>query len=305
LAAEFPNVQIYRQELARSLSILGGLAMARRNASDAIGHCQRAVELFAKLVEEAPGVPDYRTSLAAAANTLGSALLFADRLEEAEASYRRAASAHEALAAEFRSEPRQRLFLAGVYVNVASILHSRGRPEESLKTFAKAEALLEGALKVDDRLVQAKKFLRNLRYNRAMLFLQQGRPADALLDAEGSLALDDGQERFTILAIRAQAHLAKKDHAAAAKDAEAVANAHTVGPRTLLQAAAVLNAVADAAVNEPSREQYAGRAIAVLRRVRDAGAFRDPSTVAEIREGKTFSSLSKRADFRALWKSEK
>jgi hypothetical protein len=65
-----------------------------------------------------------------------------------------------------------------------------------------------------------------------------------------------------------------------------------------LQACGPRAALASAAVAETSeREEYAGQALALLRRAQAAGFFKDPAVIAHLNQDTDLAPLRPRADF--------
>src|SRR5262249_8953931 len=88
LAADFPALAAYRQNLARSHSNLGILLRELGKRPEAKASCKQALALRAKLAADSPAVPEYRRDLARSHNNLGVLLHESGKRPEADAAYR-------------------------------------------------------------------------------------------------------------------------------------------------------------------------------------------------------------------------
>jgi serine/threonine-protein kinase len=145
LAADFPGVPRYRQELATSANSLCILLYNTGRAREAGAAWGEALDLRERLAAEFPAEPEYRRELAGSHHNQGILLRETGRPREAEAAYRNALGLYKALAAEFPAEPRHRLQLAMTDTNLGMLLWETGRAQE-------AEAALRDALDVRTRL---------------------------------------------------------------------------------------------------------------------------------------------------------
>jgi hypothetical protein len=93
--------------------------------------------------------------------------------------------------------------------------------------------------------------------------------------------------------------LAKTDPDRAVAEVEAVTRAETPAD-TRYQAARVCGVASSASGTAGAREKAAGVAVALLRQLRDAGYFRDPSRADQLRTDPALDPLRGRDDFRAI-----
>jgi serine/threonine protein kinase/Flp pilus assembly protein TadD len=143
LAADFPAVPEYRQELARSHNNLGRLLadLGRRAAAEAA--YRQALDIKKKLAADFPAVPEYRQDLAKSHNNLGILLSDLGKHAAAEAAYRQALDIQEKLAADFPAVPKYRQELAGSHSNLGGLLAELGKGWEAEPTYRRALAIFD------------------------------------------------------------------------------------------------------------------------------------------------------------------
>jgi tetratricopeptide (TPR) repeat protein len=148
LAAEFPNLPVYREELAETYNnlgiLLGGLGELSRPGEAETAHRQ-ALAIQEKLVTEFPSVPRYRGILAVSHGSLGLLLVNQGKRNEAEAAYRQALALREKLVDDFPNMPEFRRDLAGSKGNLGLLLAGQGKLTE-------AEAIYRQALAIQEKL---------------------------------------------------------------------------------------------------------------------------------------------------------
>ena len=128
LAADFPAVPKYRQDLAGSHTNLGILLADLGKWPEAEKQYREALAIQEQLAAEFPAVPEYRQDLARSHNNLGRLLADLGKRPEAEEHYREALAIQEKLAAEFPAVPEYRQDLA---VEPQQPGTSAGRPGEA------------------------------------------------------------------------------------------------------------------------------------------------------------------------------
>ncbi len=204
LAADFPAVSDYRQELATTYNAVGvGLARLGRRAEAEASH-RRALELRERLAAEHPAAPQYRDGLAKDHNNLGALLAALGRWAEAEASYRRALELRERLAAEHPTVPSYRTGLAGAQVNLGHLLGDSGNPTQALAWYDRAIALLTPLVEAEPRLSVERRWLRNAHSGRATTLEELERHADAVPDWDQAVELSLGGYKSRMRALRAR-----------------------------------------------------------------------------------------------------
>jgi tetratricopeptide (TPR) repeat protein len=166
LAADFPTVPAYRQDLARSHQNLVNLLHAAGRLQDAETAYLDAIRLKEQLAADFPTVPAYRQALAGIHNNLGILLAARGRHQEAEKAYHRALALGKQLAAEFPNMPDYRNELAGTMVNVALISRDRKEFLEARELLVGADPHHQAALKANPRNPTYREFFLN---NRSIL----------------------------------------------------------------------------------------------------------------------------------------
>ena len=126
LAADFPAVPAYRQELAHSHNNLGILLADLGKRPEAEEQYRKALAIQEKLAADFPAVPEYRQDLARSHNNLGILLADLGKRPEAEEQYRKALAIQEKLAADFPAVPAYRQDLAISHNNLGILLAGSG-----------------------------------------------------------------------------------------------------------------------------------------------------------------------------------
>jgi serine/threonine-protein kinase len=303
LAEQFPAVPAYRQELAISHGNLGILLAELGQRVKAEKEFRAAVSLSVKLAEQFPAVPDYRHNLASSHGNLGSMLAGLGRHQEAEKEHRLALALKEKLAEQFPAVPDHAVDLGGGYVSFGNLVFGQGQPEAALPWFDKAIARLQPVLAKKRRLAIERSYLRNAHWGRAVALMQLNRHVEAIQDWDRAFELDEGPLRNDIRLGRARCLAQTGEHARAVAEANALTEGKDVPSRTLYDAACVY-ALASASVKDDAKlgEQYAGRAVALLRQAQKTGYFKEQAKVAHLKKDSDLRALRGRPDYQALLK---
>jgi serine/threonine protein kinase/tetratricopeptide (TPR) repeat protein len=299
LAGEFPSIPAYRQNLAGTLHNLGLLMQDLQKNEAAEAAFRKAVVLRQELVAAFPRLPHYRNDLASSYDVLGLLLTAKDKPAEAEAAFRQAIPILEKLTEELPGVPAYAVSLGSCYVNLGVRGLRIGEFKTALGWLNKAVATLEPVWAKDRRQVGVRQFLGNAHGARAEVLIRLDRQAEALKDWERTLELDDGRKRdyFRVQRALTLAHL--KEHARATAEVDELVKTEKL-PNNLRYHLACVFAVASAAVgdNAQLREQYARRAIELLRLAYEKGYKDQPGIKAE----KNLDALRSREDFQKLLK---
>jgi tetratricopeptide (TPR) repeat protein len=145
LAADFPSVVAYRQDLAASHNNLGKLLRDLGKRGEAEAAFRAALKVQEQLAADVPSDPEYRQELAGSHNNLGVLLKELGKLEPAEAAHRAALKIQEQLAADFPSVLAYRQDLASSHDNLGILLADLGKHGE-------AEAAYGAGLKIQEQL---------------------------------------------------------------------------------------------------------------------------------------------------------
>jgi serine/threonine protein kinase len=290
LAAEFPTVQEYRNELARCNFDVAHVLSELRKPADAEAAFRRSVDLFQTIVALFPNEPTYQSELAFAYNDLGVLLRDNKKLNDAEKAFREAVALGEKVRTEVPNNLLYQINLAASYGNLANTVRDQGDPKAALEWYGKTTALLKPITadtgKSNERL-KANRILRNACWDRANARGQLGLHADASRDWQAALTLnagakpDDDYLRQFLVVSQMELKLDGKAKATAALLFEAA----TQNARAVLSAK-----LAD---ENSLQNRYINRALDLLNQAKTAGWFNDPQTIKQLREDKSFDSLPK------------
>jgi tetratricopeptide (TPR) repeat protein len=259
---------------------------------------RRAMGLLEPLVSEFPQHPVFRMELAGSYNNLGNLVKESGRRAETHALFQKALAIKEQLASKYPAVPMYRRDLAGGYVNFGLLLRDGGDPSASLAWFGKAIDLLEPVVAQDRRGVTERLFLRNARFARADALVLLGRYGDAIKDFDKALVLDDARDPV-LRRRRARALARIGEEAKAVAEASALAQAPNADGATLYELAGICALAAAAAKEDtPRAEQYAARAVQLLR----AAIQRGYKDVDHLKNDDDLKALRRRDDFSQLLK---
>jgi tetratricopeptide (TPR) repeat protein len=181
LAADFPAVPEYRQELARSHNNLGALLTDLGRRPEAEQQHRQALALREQLAADSPAVPQYRQELAESHNSLGVLLTDLGRWPEAEEQHRQALALFEKLAADFPAVPQYRRGLAQSHNNLGLLRMYLGKGPEAEQQYRQALALYEQLAADFPGVGQYQIDLRGSSGNLGTLIRDGGRPGDSLV----------------------------------------------------------------------------------------------------------------------------
>jgi serine/threonine-protein kinase len=310
LADDNPAVTQFRDALAGSHGNLGFLLSNAGRPAEAEAEFRRALPLFQKLADEHPKRIDSHASLANVHQLLGVFYSENGRLEEGEASLKQALGIRKRLAAEHSDLVELALALAKTYGQMAYVQRSRGDLQGDYDWLTRGTRLLEDILRRAPTYTPARKYLPYQLSYGIKGSARLGRHAEAIADCDRAIALLDGEERDRVRILRVLALARSGDHARAAVEADALAEATTIPVGERSYAFACADALASAAArNDPNMEpaerskrseQLAARSMLLLARSRIAGFFRDPAQINQLEKDPDFDSLRSRPDFRAL-----
>jgi serine/threonine protein kinase len=267
LAAEFPSIAQYQQELARVDYDLGLFSQNAGHAEEAMAFYKDSARLLEALRGQFPGIASYRQKLAKAKVAIGEGLAANDPAQ-AVATLKKALDEHAALVAEFPDVPEYQSALGRGHYQLARLLLL-----PNSVTRNPAEAL--------DHAEQAQNHLKQI---------LKSRP-DSDTDRR-ALAEDQGVLTLALI------ELGRLDDAIAA--AGQLPLTRPADPAAYMHAAALLIRCAQAAPSTPDGQKLAetslSRAVSVLAEGIRSKAIRSAATL----DLPVLAPLQKRADFRAL-----
>ncbi len=143
LAADFPAVPDYRQDLALSHNNLGDLLAGLGQRAAAEEQYRKGLAIREKLAADFPAVPAYRQDLARSHNNLGLLLAGLGQGAAAAEQFRKALAIREKLAADFPAVPAYRQDLAGSHNNLGNLLADLGQRAAAAEQCRQALAIFE------------------------------------------------------------------------------------------------------------------------------------------------------------------
>jgi serine/threonine protein kinase/Flp pilus assembly protein TadD len=299
LTSDFPTVPTYRAFLANHHNHLGNLLRDLGKQAEAEAECRQALALQKQLAADFPTVPDYRKHLALSHHNLGILLKNLGKQAEAEAEYRQALALQKQLAADFPTVPDYQVDLGGSYCNLGNLVKGNNRPADALPLYDQAIEVLAPLVEREPRLVTARLFLRNSHWGRAKGLMQLDRFTEADRDWDQAVALADGSTRADIRLQRATG-LVRLEPKKAMAEADAVLQGNLLSPVPFYDSACVY-ALSSARIQDAAlSDEYAARAVALLRQAREKGYFNAPVRVEHMKKDADLDLLRGRADYQKL-----
>ena len=266
---------------------------AKRN--DAVASFQESFALLKKLATDFPKEPNHRRRLFINYTSYGIGLESCGRWEEAEEAYRAALVIVEKLVGEYPHVLDDWINLGGACCNLGNALSNGGKPSESLDWFAKSIAQFDPLLdEKSPKLPVVKLYKCNAFKGRAQALDKLNRHADAVKDWDKAVELAERGLSPRSRAMRALSLL----NAGRSEDAvdEVIVLTKLKGwDRAALYNFACIYSVAGTK-KKTNQEQYAQRAVALLRRAIQAG-YKD---IPHIQSDNDLDGLRDREDFKKL-----
>jgi tetratricopeptide (TPR) repeat protein len=297
LVNEFPKAHVYRRLLAGSYMDLGTVLRRQGKEADAEEACRQAVDLGEKLVAEPGAVPRYRQALAGSYGNLGTVLRDRKKYAAAETAYRQALAHQAKLAAEFPEAARYSLDLAKTQDHLGRLFRLQDRPAAALPWYDQALARLEPLHQREPNDVATRTLLGEVHEGRAQTLDALQRYTDALADWDQAVELAPSASRLWLQLSRARSRVQGGKAAEAVAEVVALTkDAAALGPQCC-QAACVCSLASAAATDSRQREEYAGQALARLRRAQTAGFFKDRLKIEHVKKDADLDPLRSREDF--------
>jgi tetratricopeptide (TPR) repeat protein len=251
-------------------------------------------------------IPDNQNDLAAIYNNLGMFYAATGRPKETEQANRDALDLYKALTGKHPATTEYALGLGATQTNIGKQMRESGQAEASLTWYAQSLATLHAVLAKQQQHAAARAYLVNAYEGRAEALTRLGRHADALQDWDRAVELANGNKRPLLCIQRAATQARPGKHAGALAEAKTLAEAKNATCGILYHAAGVYALSARAVLyetqlreSEKSRlvEGYAGQALVLLSRAREAGHFREAARSEALKKDADFEPLLSRADF--------
>jgi serine/threonine protein kinase/Flp pilus assembly protein TadD len=189
LAADFPAVPEYRQELAGSHYELGMLPAGLGKQAEAEQQYREALALYETLAADFPAAPKYRGGLASSHHSLGSVLAGLGKQAEAERQYRKALALFGKLAADCPAVPKYRGGLAGSHHSLGMLLAGLGKHAEAEQQYRQALALYEKLAADCPAVPEYRHGLANSHNSLGIVLASLGKRAEAEKEHRQALAL--------------------------------------------------------------------------------------------------------------------
>jgi tetratricopeptide (TPR) repeat protein len=299
LATENPTVTEYQRDLATSYSNLGLFQRELGDWEAALASSRQALLIFEKLTTDCPAVAEHQRGLADTCNNLGLFQTETGDFDAALANYRRAQSLWEKLVVENPDIEEYALNLGGNHCNLGNLLRDSGRPAEAVESFSRAAGAVEGILECDQSHTVARQFLRNTYWGRAQALGQLGRHDEAAGDWQRSAELDDGSRHLQICLGHGDALARAGDHARAAALVGELTAIDQPPAELVYNLACILSLCATVVKdNATLADQYAARALELLKRSQAAGFFNDATNIDHLGKDTDLDALRERDDFR-------
>jgi tetratricopeptide (TPR) repeat protein len=309
LADAYPDDPQHRDELASTLTNLGILCCETARPQDAETAFREAVEVRRPLAAKYSDQAAYQRNLATTYDNLGTLYGQTERLDEAEVAFKAAAKLRDRLAA---SNPPTREGVtqqAVTHANLGRLALKRGQPHVAKESCENTIAILARHARLVENDSDAHRALQLACLGLAESLGQLGEHRNAAKQWEMALTLDDGEQHDFLLSGHAEALARCGDHRRAAREVKQLQAPSQDQPAALYHLAVVLAIAADAAAKELSAsdavrrrtaDDYARRALELLRQAQANDFFRDAAARKDLLGNPDLKSLRQRSDF-AAW----
>jgi tetratricopeptide (TPR) repeat protein len=305
------RVRGWRAGLAKNLTALGNDCAAKKLPLPAADAYRLAVEQNQKLVAADSTSEQYRRDLGMANGALANHLRHVKKFPDADAAFGEALSVMEKLAQEHPTNYSYPLLCAAILCDWGAMDNEWGKADEAVTHLDKALPLLEVVLdkeKNPQLLTNARNFTRFNQTQRGHALRKLKRYKEAVTAYEKALELTPEKGRTPLRLDHALVLAQSGDHAKAVAEAEAIV-AKDANPSELYDAACVLS-LASAAVAADDKlaveargklaEEYATRAVALLRQAQKAGRFKAAADLDFMKKDTDLDPIRSRDDYSNL-----
>ncbi len=313
LVQENPRVDWYKETLSHAANEQAIHCAQRGEVEKAATAWQQAEAAGEELVRRHPEAADYQDSLAAVAHNLGLLAHTRRRAADGLRYYHKALAIEERLVRDYPTVPAYTYSFRSICVSLAALLKDTNQWPAAVEVYDRALRCWASAHPPDGPDADFGGTLGALHLERATTLYAMKRYAQALPDYDEAIrwAAEEAKPRLRLQYAVVQGYdcATKGDHERAADLAQSVADRASRDGEWLFLAATVLSLDAaavgtDARIPLPRRErladQYAARAVRVLRLVRATGRFADPAGRALLETDEYLASLRPRDDFKQL-----
>jgi tetratricopeptide (TPR) repeat protein len=306
LARDNPDVPRYQLDLSTTHNNLGALFFDMGKYNEALEQHHQARKIRSKLVEDHTGVPEYRQDLAASHYNCGMTLSSLGKQEDALQEYHRARTLQSKLVNDHPKGQAYLLDLARTCLQQGATLSQLNQLDKALGHLDTGVRLADRLLRVDPRHPQAPSYLVTGLRERAKALMRMARYRDAQADWTRALTITPAFQQLELHLERATALAHSWEYRRAAEAADALQQGMQ-RPEVLCQLATVYSLAAAGSARDGSRplperenraEQYARKAVALLKRAAATGHFRHRANLANLDGDCDLSYLRPREDYR-------
>jgi tetratricopeptide (TPR) repeat protein len=202
----------------------------------------------------------------------------------------------EKLANQFPTVPGYQWELAEIRLKLGHTYRLQNQPDQALPWLDRAVAGLPPAYRNAPDGDFNRVMLRDIHYHRALALGELSRHREALADWDRTIELSPPAQRPLAKIWRASSRAQAGQAAEAVADVAALTK-EPATPGPVLYDGACACSLAAAARDAGEREAYAGQALALLRRARVAGFFKDRRQIERLKKDTDLDPLRKREDF--------
>jgi tetratricopeptide (TPR) repeat protein len=314
LVRDRPGSAAYQHDLGVNQLNLGQMYDVLNQSGQAMKAYREAVRILEQLAKAHPENPEYRGNLGRAHVFLGDYLAArvgaGEKPEESDAQTSRAVEMLEPLVRDHAGTPGFALTLGMAYSNKGRfLLHIKEQPAQALPWFEKATSLLEKLHRVDPNYADVRSVLSGTLLHRADAHARAEQWPQALKAWDRKFEVDlrkpDGNHRT----LRACALVKTGDYRRAVAEVQEVSRGWFLTDDfryTFAEIYSWAGAVvrSDGKLPEAERdklsEEYAGRALQLLRQIERSGYFNSPESFKSLQGDAFFSPLQGREEYRKL-----
>jgi serine/threonine protein kinase/tetratricopeptide (TPR) repeat protein len=309
LVREYPESTGYLQDLSTTHYNLGNVYRDTKRPVQVAAAFQAAIDLQHKLVLVHPAVALYGQQLARSLGSLGVFYCDTNQFGLAEAQYRKALPIQEKLARDHPSVLDYAVDLAVTYAHLGDLLFDSVQTEAKLEWYGKSINTLEGVLKQDKRHGKGRHFLDRGYITRARVLAHVERHAEAVIDYDRAIALTAEGDQDAYRLARVLSIVRVGDHVRATREAEELVVRAADAGDVQYDLACVYSlsswvAHEDESLPEAERDKladdYAAFAIRLLTKLDDAGYFKDPQNIEQLKNDEDFDPLRAQKEFKKL-----
>jgi serine/threonine protein kinase len=308
LADDHPKLPNYRDSLARVHHNLGVAYERLGEPKLAEAAYDKSCEVREQLARDYPKIPDYSFSLSMTQYNLAFLFRVDGRLKQASAVLGKAHEIQNKLVEDYPAVIRYSVHLGKTCRGLGLLDLLQGKYQPALGWFDKSVQMLEAVLKQEPRQREARPSLNEAYKLRVETLTRLERYADALADLDRLLELAGGEKSDSLRLLRAVILARMGQHGSAMTEADKLFGEASMSPNMLYDLACLCSLCSAAirrhtgiskAQQDSQAEQYAVRAVELLKKARAAGFF-TPAAIEEMRKDKDLDVLRQRPDFQEL-----